>query len=529
MTNNASVGTKKSKFIASTVVNPGSYFDFVINGQNVRILDTDFYAALGVSGTIIQGGNPLGSPVLDKQGNVNVIRNILGGFGINVDVDAQNSITIGTGFSFNNAAIPIVDDVSSESPSFRSFAAGSNISLEALNGVITIASLSRSADNRVYINSASDFPDAISGVIFCAANTEYYIGSSVTVASRFDLSAGNVVFSGPGTISSLIYTGEGDMFSGVDVGSAVFKGLNLSQPNALAGDALWSFSDTSSPLSIVNISSIRVDACDTIAIFQNIIGVTVDIVAVFNANNGILIDGSGFGTLSLAKILVISSSASFVGIDLGINVFNAFEASNVQFIAPIGSIGISGLDDSGNIPPNQIASITSCEFIGGITALDGLNDNDVRYLFFGNSGIQDTRASALSYLTANATPTVISAAGTPTLILGDWINERSSHFEVDSTGRITYIGEKSIVLPITLAADLQPVSGTNKDLTLCIALNGTQINGTGREARIDSGNPQSLTSIWQHEFVNGDYIEAFVQNDSDATNILVSGGVLRLR
>ena len=87
-------GKRKSAFIANALIPSGSYFDFVINGTNYRILDTDFFAALGVTGTIVQDGDPLGTPVLDTQGTVNNIRNIEvdSDSGIAASVSAQNGL-----------------------------------------------------------------------------------------------------------------------------------------------------------------------------------------------------------------------------------------------------------------------------------------------------------------------------------------------------------------------------------------------------------------------------------------------------
>ena len=92
--NNTNIGVKKSQFVGSEIIPNGSYFDFVVNGKNLRIKDTDFYRALNVIGSIIQDGDPLGVPVLDAQGSVNAIRNLSAGAGISLAVNPQNGITI---------------------------------------------------------------------------------------------------------------------------------------------------------------------------------------------------------------------------------------------------------------------------------------------------------------------------------------------------------------------------------------------------------------------------------------------------
>lgn len=138
--NNTVKGTKKSGFIASTTIPSGSYLDFVVNGQNLSIKDTDFFAALAVTGAIEQEGNPVGAPVLDKQGSLNAIRNITGGFGINAAIDSYNGIELSTDFSFNETGATLVDDVDAASPVFRSIVSGSGITATGATGTITLAS-----------------------------------------------------------------------------------------------------------------------------------------------------------------------------------------------------------------------------------------------------------------------------------------------------------------------------------------------------------------------------------------------------
>ena len=385
--------------------------------------------------------------------------------------------------------------------------------------------------NRKYINSSSDLDDIvapISGVYNLPGDTEYFIAGSTSFDNRFDLSNGNIVIRGNIPTSSVTYTGIGDMFTGGDVGLALISGLTLSQPNASSGDAIFNFSD-SAPASVVNLDNIRVASCDTLAKYQNLVAITFNFFGVFSANQGILAQSTGTGVLSIGEVFIATTNASFIGVDLGTNVFNGVDCMNLQIIGVAGSVGIKGLANSGNMLAGQIATVQSCEFIGGMTPLDTIASTDFRFSFQGNSGIPDTNPDGLLSLTANATDTEISAVDTPTLIAGTWVVEGVSHFTGDANGRLTYIGERDLIAPIDVVLDFEPVSGTNKDLRVCVAINGSPVAATCRLSRVDSGNPQSVASVWQYTFTNGDYLEAFVENASDAVDILVIGAVLRIR
>lgn len=531
MVNNTRIGTKKSDFTGSTTIPSSATFDYVHNGQNLKILYSDFLSALGVTGTITQGGNPLGSPVLDQQGSTNVIRNVVGGFGITTSIDAQNSITFDVDFSFDTTGVAIVDDPLAEAPAFKSLVSGTDITITSASGIATINANTDGLKptNRVIINQASDFPAASGGVITLAASTEYYIGDNITVSDRFDLSAGNIVVRGQAAACSITYTGTGDMFTAVDFTLLGINGVTLSQPNATTGDSLFDFSDSVTASSVANLMSINVLTCDTVLTYENIRGVTVDLLAVFSCNNGFIAQNTGTGTFSLGRVGIITTNATFVGIDLGTNIFTSMEVSNLQIFGVSGSVGIKGLASSGNILTGFIANIGNNEFIGGMTPLDTIVFTDFRFNFQGNSGISDTNPDGLLSLTANATNTVISAVNTPTLVAGTWVVEGVSHFTGDANGRLTYIAERDLTAPIDLVLDFEPVSGTNKDLRVCIAINGVAVVATCRLSRVDSGNPQSIASVWQTTFSTGDYIECFVENTTDAVDILVSGAVLRIR
>lgn len=91
---NQTQGRKISNFPVQQTVPSGSAFPFIYNGTNYQITDSNLYAALGVTGTIVQLGDSTAIPVLDKQGSVNRIRNIVAGSGITVAISTQNGVKL---------------------------------------------------------------------------------------------------------------------------------------------------------------------------------------------------------------------------------------------------------------------------------------------------------------------------------------------------------------------------------------------------------------------------------------------------
>jgi hypothetical protein len=216
MTNNTVKGTKKSAFTGSTTIPSGAYLDFVVNGQNLRILDTDFYAALGVTGSLVQDGDPSGTPVLDVQGSVNAIRNITPGFGISSTINAQNGITFATDFSFDQTGATLVDDVAASAASFRSLVSGDGVTITTATGQITItADVAASViivktgsqlagtilSNKIYfIDGVIDMTGL--GTISVPAGGISIVGNDFDISQLISSTPGHVMFTGTGSVKA---------------------------------------------------------------------------------------------------------------------------------------------------------------------------------------------------------------------------------------------------------------------------------------------------------------------------------------
>lgn len=376
--------------------------------------------------------------------------------------------------------------------------------------------------NRKIINSAADWPAEVGGFIPLSPNTEYYIGAANIPATKFSLS-GPTVFNGRPYVSSITSTTGGDLFTGTDLGALIISGVSFDAPTA----TLLNISDTT-PNTIVNLQSVT-GSLQSLGTYSDIIGLTMELMSVGGLLDGITDIGSTTSVLSINRVGLSSLSAAFKAIDLGANVYSSLEISNLRISAPIGAFGISGLIDSGNVAVGQVATVKSCEFLGGMTPLENITRDDVRFMFNGNGSIADTYPDALLSLSGNTTETVISTTNTPVRISGTWINQQSSQFLSEATGRATYLGETPIQVPITATVSLEPVSGTNRVLTAYIAINGVAQPASGIQVTADSGAGRTLTLVWQKQLTYLDYVEAFVENNSNTTNILVRDAVERLR
>ena len=142
------IGVRQSEFIQSTAIPANSYLGIWNNGINYKMAYSDFMAGLGVTGTIVQAGAVTGTPVLDKQGTVNNIRNIENGSGIYTEVSASNGITIKHNFTVNASGYPLMLNTTATSPTFVSLVAGTGITLAAVGSTVTVTNSVAAAEAR---------------------------------------------------------------------------------------------------------------------------------------------------------------------------------------------------------------------------------------------------------------------------------------------------------------------------------------------------------------------------------------------
>ena len=129
---------------------------------------------------------------------------------------------------------------------------------------------------------------------------------------------------------------------------------------------------------------------------------------------------------------------------------------------------------------------------------------------------------------SNALETVIASTGVKVKVNAVWVDDGVSRFAFNSSGRLTYIGERNVRLPIDLTSTLLMAGGGDSQCEMAIAINGVIITATSKQSTVSSTKAASVTTFWQHEFATGDYIEAFVSNESNTTNIVVQQIIARI-
>ena len=180
--------------------------------------------------------------------------------------------------------------------------------------------------------------------------------------------------------------------------------------------------------------------------------------------------------------------------------------------------------DSVNIRGNQQEG----GILGTIFAGSSLTEKSNKVLSTGNQIIDDTRFGGMLYMTGNATNTVIDTVNVAKLVAGTWTVDSTSHFTGTTAGRLTYNDSRTITTDVDVSISMDPVSGTNKNLKAYIAKNGTKITGSAKSILTNNGDPQNICLFWKVSMATNDYIEVFVENNTDNVDIKVRDIVLRI-
>lgn len=522
-------GRKKSLFPGITSIPSDATLDFVSGGVNYKITLADFLAALSVTGTIVPLGDGTSTPVLDVQGTVNRIRNLANGAGVKSQVNVNGGITLLHNFEQDNAGLPILKNITNESPDFISLIAGNGIGLSADANKITVSvSGSAAATKVVSINVLGDFPDPVSGAITLESNTVYLLVNGVTTSNRFIMQDGTAIVSYDPLIAPLEYTGVGTMFTGVDA-DVTFRNAQFICTNGTFID----MSETGAGhTKTVNMVGCTLSPCTAFGTVDDLLEMIIENNRIWDLTQGLVVSGAAWNNIRVTQNSFISLSATFVALNITGAVTARISLGDNYAFGPPGAIGVKGDAASANIVVGGLGTLYRNSPDGGLIAESGMGITDaIRWRAAGNEEVSDTRADALLSMQNNATTTAISGSSTDgsnaVLVAGTWTVGAASHMEGTTGGRVTSKGERDARLPTTASVSIEPASGTNVTMSVYFALNGVVDVNSKRSAAASAGSPASVTVPWQLDYAEDDYAEIFVENNDNSTNILVSSGVLR--
>ena len=131
-------------------------------------------------------------------------------------------------------------------------------------------------------------------------------------------------------------------------------------------------------------------------------------------------------------------------------------------------------------------------------------------------------------MNTNAVETVITATNTPVKVAGLWTIELESQFTATTDGRLTYTGAVPQNMPIAASIRLNQVGPGADTLAAYYAINGVVVASSESISADAASNEHNLPIAWQHSFDPNDFVEIWVENQSDTSNIVVDKAVFRV-
>jgi hypothetical protein len=158
---------------------------------------------------------------------------------------------------------------------------------------------------------------------------------------------------------------------------------------------------------------------------------------------------------------------------------------------------------------------------GGLFFKGSRDQDDVDIQVLGVTNVQNSQAKVKGYIAdGDEAATTISTQDVPVVIAGTWTNTIAKRFSLDAAGKITYLGNETLVFPIIAKLQATPVSGTNREYDFHFRVNGTTIDPASRDIiRADAGNPAKVIIITELELSQNDYVEIIVTATNSTVNI----------
>ena len=496
-------GIKKSNFSAQTTIPADATFDYVSSSTNYKITYTNFLASLGVSGTIASVGSG-STPILDDQGTVKGIRNIEDGAGIITSIDANNSVSIATNFTYDTTGEKLVDNGALAKPTFKSLVAGSGVGMSSTDDAITITA--GGGQNIVIVNSVADLPTPVASVINLVASTTYQISGTVNIGvNRLVL----------GTNAAIVGN-----FPHTDKITSTNAGFLITATNSFKIDGVG-FSTSGKWLSCVGsgteeayISNSEVVTCSVLAEIT-----TWNFISLFGCNfEAATTDGFRFFGACVHTAIdsnYFHSSVLGVQIDLGTATFNHFIVGvNNTFDLASGITGITVAASSANINSGYVGRIfNNTVSLNTGTATVGLTSLDTRWEVRNNLAINNTLIGAQGSCTGNVTGTTATTTAVAIALGTSFVDDvaRNGNFTVSTGGRMTYNGLEKHNFYVDASIFAAATSGAAQQYVFYIAKNGTIITSSQAMREFTTSTPGTIAVKSLVSLTTADYIEIYVK------------------
>ena len=142
-----------------------------------------------------------------------------------------------------------------------------------------------------------------------------------------------------------------------------------------------------------------------------------------------------------------------------------------------------------------------------------------------NGGIEITSIADQIYsqvtMQGNSTATTIATQGTAVKVAGTWVVQTESNFTGNTTGRLTYTGSTTEVVSANVSITFSHAGSGSDNLAVYIAKNGSVLTASKLTRAVTGSTRGNVGTFFNVSMATSDYLEVFVSNDSDTSDITV--------
>lgn len=367
-----------------------------------------------------------------------------------------------------------------------------------------------------FINSKSDLPTPVSGVITLAAGVTYFITKTIDLTGdRLVCENNTVLIGGSSENCFLISTGLSASTALItSTFSLPMRNLSITHGTALNLDA------TGNSTAAIDWFGVNFTNCAIVGTIKTYSNFIMSDCALLNSAN-MTFDGS-IGTIGFVNCLFSGIAAQTTLNFLStLTITRRIRAIYSSFVAFGGATAIN-VDASAVIPVESYI-LDTINFSGGATYTGGVTYTDNKAFFSNCKGIVNSSEIGQAYYTNNTTQNPITTQNVFEKILGtttaSTINQKFSH----TNNRLTYTGGLLRSFKITAAISANSVITNSVIIKTRVAKNGTTIQESESQATTSAtGRNENFLSQAIVELNTDDFIEVFITNESNANNLLVT-------
>lgn len=386
----------------------------------------------------------------------------------------------------------------------------------SLQGQIDAINLKLPDPEFVFVNSKTDLPTAVSGVITLAANVTYFITKTIDLTGdRLVASQNTTIIGGSSENCFLISTGlDANTALISSAWSLPMRNLTITHGTALNLDA------TGNSTAALDWFGVNFTNCTNVGLIKSYSNFIMSDCALLNSA-GMVFDGA-MGTIGAVNSLFSGIAArTTISFPSTLTITRRIRIIYSSFVAFGGATALD-LSTSAVVPVESYI-LDTVNFSGGATYTAGVTYTDNKSFFSNCKGVVNSSAIGQMFYTNNTTQNPIATQNVFEKVLGtttaSTINQKFDH----TSNRLTYTGGLARSFKITAAVSANSVTTAQATILVRIAKNGITITESESQATTSAINRnENFFSQAIVEMTTNDFIEMFISNTSSALNLLAT-------